>query len=90
MLGDLDGYGDLVLIITWSPVVNNSNSPHGVWLNDGHGRKCVTEEPATWNEGDWNGNGVYDQEDIVAALATGKYLQGPYAGRDVDAAFAGA
>ena len=29
-------------------------------------------------EGDWNADGVFDQEDIVAALATGNYLQGPY------------
>ena len=34
---------------------------------------------AACSEGDWNGDGVFDQEDIVAALATGNYLQGPYA-----------
>ena len=29
-----------------------------------------------WSEGDWNAGGVFDQEGIVAALATGNYLQG--------------
>jgi hypothetical protein len=33
---------------------------------------------ATWSEGDWNGDGLFDQKDIVAALQMGKYLQGPY------------
>ena len=47
--------------------------------------------PATWGEGDWDGapggapgnpppgNGLFDQLDIVAALAPGHYLAGPYA-----------
>jgi hypothetical protein len=26
---------------------------------------------ATWSEGDWNGDGMFDQEDIVVALQTG-------------------
>ncbi len=30
-------------------------------------------------EGDWNSDGIFDQLDIVAALQTGNYLQGPYA-----------
>ena len=34
---------------------------------------------ATWDQGDWNADGIFDQEDIVAALATGNYLQGTYA-----------
>jgi hypothetical protein len=53
--------------------------------------KYLTREPATWGEGDWNGgpggspgnpppgDGVFDQNDIIAALATGNYLQSPYA-----------
>jgi hypothetical protein len=28
--------------------------------------------------GDWNADGVFDQEDIVAALATGEYIQGAH------------
>jgi hypothetical protein len=53
--------------------------------------KYLTGQPATWGEGDWDGgpdgypweppvgNGLFDQQDIVAALQTGNYLQGPYA-----------
>ena len=53
--------------------------------------KYLTGEPATWGEGDWDGapggapgspplgDGVFDQKDIVAALAAGYYLNGPYA-----------
>ena len=41
-------------------------------------------EPATFEQGDWNGDGVFDQLDIVAALQTGNYLQGPYATAAVD------
>ena len=41
--------------------------------------KYLTGEPTTWEQGDWNGDGVFDQLDIVAALQTGNYLQGPYA-----------
>ena len=51
----------------------------------------LTGEPATWGEGDWNGapggsqgdppvgNALFDQLDIIAALAGGAYLKGPYA-----------
>jgi outer membrane protein assembly factor BamB len=54
--------------------------------------KYLTGQAATWGEGDWNGapggapgrpprgDGVFDQRDIVAALGTGLYLAGPYAG----------
>jgi hypothetical protein len=54
--------------------------------------KYLTGQPATWGEGDWNGapggqqssppvgNGFFDQLDIIAALANGLYLTGPYAG----------
>ncbi len=30
-------------------------------------------------EGDWDGDGIFDRLDIIAALQTGNYLQGPYA-----------
>jgi hypothetical protein len=52
--------------------------------------KYLTQEVATWGEGDWDGapgglagspplgNGLFDQRDIVAALQTGLYLSGPY------------
>jgi hypothetical protein len=53
--------------------------------------KYLTQQPATWGEGDWNGapggspgsppqgDGVFDQLDIIAALNAGTYLTGPYA-----------
>jgi hypothetical protein len=53
--------------------------------------KYLTGQAATWGEGDWNGapggepgdppagNGLFDQADIIAALTSGLYLQGPYA-----------
>jgi hypothetical protein len=53
--------------------------------------KYLTGQAATWGEGDWNGapggaagnppagNGFFDQLDIIAALASGFYLTGPYA-----------
>lgn len=54
--------------------------------------KYLSGEPATWGEGDWDGapggsvadqlpptgNGLFDQLDIIAALAGGTYLQGSY------------
>jgi hypothetical protein len=52
--------------------------------------KYLTGSPATWGEGDWNGapggqpgsppqgNGLFDQIDIIAALTSGNYLTGPY------------
>ena len=30
-------------------------------------------------EGDWNNDGIFNQLDLVDALLTGNYLQGPYA-----------
>ena len=54
--------------------------------------KYLTDKPATWGEGDWNGgpggypgeppagDGVFDQHDIVAALQGGVYLTGRYDG----------
>jgi hypothetical protein len=53
--------------------------------------KYMTGQPATWGEGDWDGapggepgspppgNGLFDQLDIIGALAPGYYLQGEYA-----------
>lgn len=41
--------------------------------------KYLTGQPATFEEGDWNNDGVFDQLDIVAASQTGNYLRGPYA-----------
>ena len=53
--------------------------------------KYLTGQPATWGEGDWDaapggepgnpplGNGLFDQIDIIAALAPGHYLTGDYA-----------
>ena len=38
-------------------------------------------EPADWSEGDWNGDGVFDQLDIVAALRTGNYRAASSAAR---------
>ncbi len=48
----------------------------------GLGGHCLT---ATWDEGDWNSDGAFDQKDIVAALQTGNHLRGPYAALAVDA-----
>ena len=53
--------------------------------------KYLTGQPATWGEGDWNGapggapgnppegNALFDQWDIIAALSPGHYMTGPYA-----------
>jgi hypothetical protein len=53
--------------------------------------KYLSGTAATWGEGDWDGapggsqgsppagNGMFDQLDIIAALANGFYLTGPYA-----------
>ena len=53
-------------------------------------REVPYGQPATWGDGDWNGgpggypgeppggDGLFDQQDIVAALQTGKYLSGAY------------
>lgn len=49
--------------------------------------KYLNGEPATFQEGDWTGDGVFDQADIVTALQTGNHIQGPYAA--ADSVFAG-
>ena len=53
--------------------------------------KYLSQQPATWGEGDWNGapggspgsppagDGFFDQFDIIAAQQAGLYLSGPYA-----------
>jgi hypothetical protein len=53
--------------------------------------KYLTGQAATWGEGDWNGapggspgspppgDGLFNQQDIIAALAANTYLTGPYA-----------
>ncbi len=55
--------------------------------------KYLTGQPATWGDGDWDaapggslgapplGDGLFDQLDIVAALAADTYLSGPYGAR---------
>jgi len=40
--------------------------------------KFETGELAGWEEGDFNGDGVFDEGDIAAAFATGNFMQGPY------------
>jgi hypothetical protein len=64
--------------------------------------KYLTGDPATWGEGDWNGapggsvgdqvpppgDGLFNQTDIVAALATDLYLKGPYCANGGAAALA--
>ena len=37
--------------------------------------KFNTNLPATWEEGDFDGNGLFDAKDLVLALATGNYEQ---------------
>lgn len=58
--------------------------------------KYLTGEPVTWGEGDWDGapalfsakppegNGVFDQLDIVAAQQAALYLKGPYDASNAD------
>ena len=40
---------------------------------------------ATWGEGDWNNDGIFNQLDIVAAHQVGIYQTGPYAGAQAEA-----
>jgi hypothetical protein len=56
--------------------------------------RYLSDQPATWGEGDWDGapggqvgsppdgDGFFDQMDIVAALTANVYLAGPYAALD--------
>ena len=41
--------------------------------------KYETRQPATWDEGDWNEDGLFTFIDILAALVTDKFENGPYA-----------
>ena len=36
-------------------------------------RKYFHSKDALWNEGDWTGDGRFDQLDIIAALQTGRF-----------------
>ena len=59
--------------------------------------KYLSGSPATWEEGDWDaapggfpgdppgGNGLFDENDIIAALRAGVYLNGPYAATSLGA-----
>ena len=63
----------------------------GLGAADQESGAVLTGQAATWGDGDWNGapggepgnpptgNGRFDQLDIIAALAPGHYLTGPYA-----------
>ena len=56
--------------------------------------KYLTEQAATWGDGDWDGapggepgdppagDGLFDQRDIIQALGANLYLMGPYAALD--------
>jgi hypothetical protein len=35
------------------------------------------DQPATWAEGDWNGDGLFDHLDVFASLRLGNYVHGP-------------
>ena len=39
--------------------------------------KYETQQYASWSEGDWNGDGVFDTGDFVTALTDGGYELGP-------------
>jgi hypothetical protein len=41
------------------------------------GGKFELEEPAGWEEGDWNGDGRFGSGDFVAAFMDGGYDRGP-------------
>ena len=41
--------------------------------------KYNTSATVGWAQGNWNGDAVFNQYDVVAALVTGNFLQGPYA-----------
>jgi hypothetical protein len=42
--------------------------------------KYLTGQPATWSQGDWNGDGLFNQFDILVTQQTQPphYLQGPF------------
>lgn len=39
--------------------------------------KYEKDVEAGWSDGDWNGDGLFNSADLVAALADGGYEQGP-------------
>ena len=39
--------------------------------------KYETSEAASWDEGDWDGDGVFSTNDFVSAFTDGGYEQGP-------------
>ena len=94
IFGDVDGDGGVVAItrnrlwLSVAPELAAGDANHDGEFNQLdfvqilQAAKFFDGESATWEEGDWNGDHVFDQRDIIAALATGNYLQGPY----VDAA----
>jgi hypothetical protein len=47
------------------------------------GGKYLTGQQATWSQGDWNGDGLFNQFDIIVAQQTqpSHYLQGPFAAK---------
>ena len=71
--------------------IKTLRSTNSIWLKFKSPSKYLTQQPATWGEGDWNGapggrpgeppegDGLFDQLDIIAAQRAGLYLQGPYA-----------
>ncbi len=48
----------------------------------------MTGQTADWTEGDWKGDGLFDQLDSVAALQKGKYLWAIENVAELDAVFA--
>ena len=39
--------------------------------------KYESDQAATWAEGDWNGDGVFNSGDFVVAFTDGGFEQGP-------------
>jgi hypothetical protein len=41
--------------------------------------RYLSDQPATWSQGDWTGDGRFDQRDIVLALQKGQFPPAPLA-----------